>query len=265
MVQAPQPLPAARGRHDAHSSAVRVRPIVLVHGASHDRHTWHLQHAHLDGTGRQVLALDLPGHGDDRDVPLTSIEAMAGWLLARLEACVSAPVHLVGHSMGSLIALEAASRGGERVASLVLVGSTLPMRVAPALLEAARSNPDEARAMVNHWSFAAGDGGPDVDAAKAANLAMMARQPPGVLAIDLAACDGYDGAPAAAAALRCPVRLICGENDRMTPPAGIELLRESLRSGGCEPQTEIIADCGHAIMAEQPARLNEALSRSCRD
>ena len=265
MVQAPQPLPAARGRHDAHSSAVRVRPIVLVHGASHDRHTWHLQQAHLDGAGRQVLALDLPGHGDDRNPPLTSIEAMAAWLLAVLEERVAQPVHLIGHSMGSLIALEAAARGGTQVASLVLVGSTLPMRVAPALLEAARSNPDEARAMINHWSFSATDGGPDGDAARAANLAMMARQPDGVLAIDLAACDGYDGGPAAAAAVRCPVWLVCGENDRMTPPAGIELLREALRSGGSAPHTEIIADCGHAIMAEQPGRLNEALSRSCRD
>ncbi|MCB1907577.1 MAG: alpha/beta hydrolase [Rhodocyclaceae bacterium] len=241
--------------------------IVFVHGAGNDRQAWHRQCAYFADAGRRLLAPDLPGHGGSHESPLTTIEAMADWLGAQLAQHASDPVALVGHSMGSLIALEAAARGAARVASLTLVGSTLPMRVAPALLEAARSDPAQARQMINDWSFAgqAGAGGAGREQARADNLAMMARQPAGVLAIDLGACDAYTGGPAAAAALRCPTWLVCGDSDRMTPLAGIGVLHEALRGSGREPQIATIADCGHAIMAEQPERLNETLARCCEE
>jgi len=48
---------------------------------------------------------------------------------------------LVGHSMGSLVALEAAAALGERATHLIMVGTAYPMKVSPALLDAARDTP----------------------------------------------------------------------------------------------------------------------------
>jgi pimeloyl-ACP methyl ester carboxylesterase len=58
----------------------------------------------------------------------------------------------VGHSWGSLIALEAAARLGERISHLVLVGTAFPMKVSPALLDAALNNPMKALQMINVFS-----------------------------------------------------------------------------------------------------------------
>ena len=58
----------------------------------------------------------------------------------------------MGHSFGSLIALEAAARAPERVSHLVLVGIAFPMRVSPALLEASVNDPMKALDMVNVFS-----------------------------------------------------------------------------------------------------------------
>ena len=267
MAQAPRPMRTDHGPRDDQSSGNECPTLVFVHGAGHDHATWQSQTAHFADAGHAVLAPDLPGHGSNLEPPRTAIEAMAEWLLAALDERPSGPLHLVGHSMGSLVALEAAARGGARVASLVLIGSTLPMRVAPALLDAARDDPAQARRMINEWSFAPPDiaGGQIPEAVLAANLAMMARQPTAVLATDLAACDRYAGGPAAAAAVRCPSWLICGEGDRMTPPAGNGLLQQALAAAGRPVQARTIAGCGHAIMAEQPDRLNQTLERCWKD
>ena len=83
---------------------------VFVHGAQHDHSVWILQSRYLAHHGWSVLAFDLPGHGRSAGMPLASVEAMAAWLLAALDAAGVDRAALAGHSMGSLIALEAAGR-----------------------------------------------------------------------------------------------------------------------------------------------------------
>jgi pimeloyl-ACP methyl ester carboxylesterase len=100
----------------------------------------------------RVLAVDQPGHGRSDGPPLASVEALADWVLALLDAAGVTSAHLVGHSMGSLIALEAASRAPERAAGLVMVGTAYPMKVSDALLDTARDDPARAIAMVNAFS-----------------------------------------------------------------------------------------------------------------
>src|SRR5258708_31588763 len=96
--------------------------VVFIHGAQHDHSVWILQSRYLAHHGFGVLAVDLPGHGRSAGPALTSVEALADWLSALLEATGVSSASLVGHSMGALIALEAASRFPERVARLALVG-----------------------------------------------------------------------------------------------------------------------------------------------
>jgi pimeloyl-ACP methyl ester carboxylesterase len=175
-----------------------------------------------------------------------------------------ATAHLVGHSMGSLIALEAAARRPEVIGTLALLGTAAPMRVSPALLAAARD--DEARAfdLINRWSHSTinappGCPGPGFSIYNQ-NLRLMERQAKGVLFTDFAACNDYGGALGAAAKLTCPTLFISGQRDMMTPPGAAATLAEAVRTrlrsiGLQDPELVRIPDCGHAMMAEKPADL----------
>src|SRR5579859_5236122 len=80
--------------------------VVFLHGAGFDHTTWALHSRWFAHHGYSVLAPDLPGHGRSSGPPLPTIAAMADWTAALLEAAGAQKAKLVGHSMGSLIAVE---------------------------------------------------------------------------------------------------------------------------------------------------------------
>jgi pimeloyl-ACP methyl ester carboxylesterase len=114
--------------------------VVFLHGAGFDHTAWALHDRWFAHHGFAVLAPDLPGHGRSEGPPLPSIGEMADWAIALLDAAGVDGAHLVGHSMGSLIALEAAARHPERVTALSLIGTAATMTVGPDLLKAAETN-----------------------------------------------------------------------------------------------------------------------------
>lgn len=237
--------------------------VFLVHGAGHDGSVWDLQAHALRADGFEVLAPDLPGHGSCRNEALRDIESMADWLVEQVGRDDPRAVAIVGHSMGSLVALEACARAPELFASLTLVGTAFPMPVAPALLQAATDEPEKAFAMINNWSFAPPLGEPDPACPlRAANLALMQRQPAGTLASDLHACNAYAGGLAAAASVRCRSTLVCGEADRMTPFKAALVLRDALSAAGRNVPVITLEGAGHSMMSEQPAALTNAIKES---
>src|SRR5215468_3783679 len=88
--------------------------IVFVHGAANDHSVWALQSRYFAHHGRNVVAVDLPGHGRSEGAPLASVPAIADWLVALLDALAVDGAALVGHSLGSLAVLDAAGRHAER-------------------------------------------------------------------------------------------------------------------------------------------------------
>ena len=235
--------------------------IVLIHGAANDGSVWQKVARGLTGLGYVVLVPDLPGHGQSRGDPLRSIEALADWIIALLDATGVENAVLVGHSMGSLIALEAAARHPLRVSRLALLGASAPMPVSDALLGMAQKNPDSACRMITKYShtpqfYLTGSGGHGVWG-PGATLAIMRRSPPGALAIDLDNCNRYQHGLQAAADVACPTLLVLARRDRMTPARNVQPLQAALRK---VTRTEI-PDCGHAMMNEQPERIVEALQR----
>lgn len=255
---------------------------VFVHGAQNDHCVWaRVAHGMADA-GHAVLAPDLPGHGASEGPPLPDIGAMADWLLAFIEktgaggslAKVGAGgtargrgITLVGHSMGSLVALEAAARAPRLIGRLILVGASLPMPVAPLLLDTARADPAKAMRMIVRWSHSAlAARGANMNGGHglwlpAISLRIMERQDPAVLHNDLAACHAYVDGPAAAARLACPVTLVAGTHDRMTPLRAARACIDQLHAAA--PTIAIdrveLAGIGHAIMAEAPDALCAAL------
>ena len=233
--------------------------IVFVHGAGMDHSVWTLQARWFAWHGWNALAVDLPGHGRSAGEALATIEAAAARLGRFLDAAGAARAWLVGHSMGALIALEAAAWAPERVAGLVLLGAAARMPVHAALLAAAAHSPKLATALVASWGFGphghlGGNRAPGMWML-GAGLRLLERARPGVLHADLAACNAYEGGEAAAAAVRCPTLILIGRDDRMTPAREGRKLAGLIRGA----ETVELADCGHMPMAEQPDAVLDAL------
>ncbi len=233
--------------------------VVFVHGAEHDHCVWVLQSRYLAHHGFCVLAVDLPGHGRSDGPPLASIEAIADWIPRVLDAAGARKAQLVGHSMGSLAALECAARHPDRVAGIALLATAFPMRVAPELLEATRTDERAAQHMINVWSHSAyahypGNPGPGFWVI-GENLRLMQRQHPGVLHVDFAACNGYEGGLTAAAQVRCPTLVILARRDAMTPRRAAQDLVHAIRGA----RVVELHGSGHAMMAEQPDEVLDAL------
>ena len=127
--------------------------VVFIHGALHDHSVWTLLARWCAHHGYSVLAPDLPGHMRSAGPALESVEAMADWVLALLDAAEVKTAALVGHSMGSLIALEAAGRAPSRASRLVMIGTAWPMKVSPALLELSKNDPLAAIDLVTTLSY----------------------------------------------------------------------------------------------------------------
>ena len=242
------------------------RPLaVFVHGAGLDHSVWALQSRWLAFHGWNVLALDLPGHGLSAGPPLPSIGAMAAWLAAVIDAAEPQTephpfAALIGHSMGSLVALEAAAQFSNCVRSLVLIGTAAAMPVHPDLLAAAAANDHAAIDMVNLWGygFAATLGGSRAPGVwmVGAGERLLERAMPGVLHNDLAACDAYRDGPAAAAEVKTPTLLISGERDQMTPLKSARAL--AARISGAKLLA--LPGAGHMLMAERPYEIVDALA-----
>src|ERR1700710_2574479 len=206
--------------------------IVLLHGAGFDHTTWALHSRWFAHHGFGVLAPDLPGHGRSSGAPLASIAGMADWTAALLDTVGAAKARLIGHSMGSLIALETAARHPAKVSALSLIGPAATMTVGPDLLKAAEANDHAAIDMVSIWGlgFQAELGGslaPGLWMHSGAQR-VLEKCRPGVLFNDLAACNAYQNALAAAAGVTVPATFILGERDMMTPAKAGKALAAAL-------------------------------------
>jgi pimeloyl-ACP methyl ester carboxylesterase len=242
--------------------AAGLPAVVMIHGAGMDHIVWTLPARSLSHRGRAVLAPDLPGHGRSDGPALTGIAEMAAWIIRLLDAAGIEQAALVGHSMGSLIALEAAGRAPQRITRLVMVGTAYPMKVSDALLATARDTPLRAIDMVNAFSLSSLASKPSYPGPgmwlHGANRALMRRMQAGQPGLnlfhhDFGVCDRYANGMAAAAQVQCPVSLVLGAQDQMTPPTVTREIAAALKA-----RIDTLP-CGHAMMQEQPDAMLAAL------
>jgi pimeloyl-ACP methyl ester carboxylesterase len=236
----------------------RLPAVVFVHGAALDHSVWQWQSRYIAHHGFSALAVDLPGHGRSPGALRTSIEAMADWVAAFIEAACVERAHVVGHSMGSLVALETAIRHPARLARLALLGASAPMPVGEAFLAAAKDDSPAAFDMQTVWGHArhvalAASPIPGL-AVAGAGRQLVARSGAGVQYADLAACSAWAPSAEAIRALAVPTLVVAGRRDQMTPwKAGQALAREI-------PGARFVAlDAGHAMMSEAPREVLAAL------
>lgn len=237
--------------------------VVFIHGALHDHSVWTLLARSFASHGCAVLAPDLPGHGKSGGAPLASVEAMAEWVLALLDAAGVAQAALVGHSMGSLVALEAASRAPGRISRLVMVATAYPMVVSEKLLVTAATVPNDAIDLINSLSFASMAAKPSYlgpgtwlhGANRALCRRLQAAQTATNLFVrDFTACHEYAHGLGAARAVTCPTTLLLGTEDRMTLPSAAQPLIDAMKP------SVVRLRAGHSLMAEAPDAVLAALT-----
>ncbi|MET3108435.1 pimeloyl-ACP methyl ester carboxylesterase [Oxalobacteraceae bacterium GrIS 1.18] len=243
--------------------------LVFIHGAQNDHSVWSLQSRYFAYHGYNVFALDLPGHGRSGGQALTSIEAMSAWLTALLDAAGISQATLIGHSMGSLIALETARSNPQRVGKLALLGFAYPMKVADALLNLARDDEAAAINMVVSWSHlgatqqTANPGFNLQNSARRLMQRMSAINPSRLFYTDFAACNNYQQGDAAAAVInqqQCPLLFVMAQQDRMTPGKASARMRAAITGASVVE----IKQCGHSLMTEQPDAVFSALAQFLR-
>jgi pimeloyl-ACP methyl ester carboxylesterase len=239
-----------------HHFDARRPTVVFVHGAGLDHSAFGLQSRYFGYHGRNVLALDLPGHGRSEGPPIPSVGGIAEWLFRMLDALEIRQASVIGHSMGALVALEAANRGAERIERAACIGVAYPMKVSEPFLEAARKNEQTAFDMETIWGHAAqvplgGNPSPGMWM-YGDTLARLRRLAPDVLYTDLKACNDY---VSDFAGVKCPVLLLLGKRDVMTPPRSAKALQEKLPTS----RTVLLESSGHGLMVEAPDATLDAL------
>ncbi|MDD2546234.1 MAG: alpha/beta hydrolase [Burkholderiaceae bacterium] len=241
--------------------------VVLVHGVLNDHSVWAMQSRYLAHHGWNVLAVDLPGHCRSAGPAPQSVEEAAEFIAALLDAVGAPRAALVGHSWGSLIALEAAARLQDRVSHLALVGTAFPMKVSPALLDAALNDPEKALRLVNVFSrstlcappTALGPGTWVYGASLALGRRVLrSNRETNVFHRGFVACNSYANGEAAIARITCPVLFALGAQDQMTPPKAAQGLIGVARAAGKSVRVANLP-VGHHQMTEAPEQTLFAL------
>ena len=244
--------------------------VVFLHGALFDHGGWTLLARWFANHGRCVLAFDLPGHIRSAGPALTNIEAMADWVLKAMKAAGVQRAALVGHSMGSLVALEAAATAPDRVSHLAMMSTAVPMPVPQALLDLGHTDTLAAIDRVVMFSFSTlaakpSYPGPGMWTRGAARALMrqvlttskMAKTDANLFVTDFSACNAYSRGLEAAAGVRCPATLVLGAHDQMTMPKAAREVAQRLKA------RVVTVNAGHFPMVEAPdptlAALRDAL------
>ena len=234
--------------------------VVFIHGAGHDHSVWVMPSRYFARHHYNVFALDLPAHGRSAGTPLKSIDAMADWICAALDVLDVDAAAIVGHSMGSLVALNFSARYANRTRVLALLGTSTPMPVTDVLLNAARDNEHDAFDMANTWSHSpfgemGGNENPGISMMMSGQR-LLERTPEDVYFADLNACNAFADGDRLATQITSESLMFVAAQDKMTAPAS------ALKVAQLIPQCRVIHlnPCGHAMLSEQPNAVLDGLA-----
>jgi len=239
----------------------KLPSVVFIHGTGQDHTIWVLPTRYFARHNRNVLAIDLPGHGQSGGKPLTSIEAMADWIIKVMNTAGIDAAAMVGHSMGSLVAIALAAKYADRVRVIGLIGTAVPMHVSEPLLNSAKENSPDAIEMLTLWGHGSsahlgGSATPGMWMLGGGKR-LMERSAPGVIYTDLNACNEYKQGLEDAASISCHALLVLGQSDLMTPVRATRGLTDALS----DSETVVLEKSGHAMLSERPEQVLDQLIR----
>ncbi|MEO0358168.1 MAG: alpha/beta hydrolase, partial [Pseudomonadota bacterium] len=232
--------------------------ILFIHGSGQNHLGFMLQHRFFANRGFQAITPDMPGHGKSAGDPLTSIPAMADWMINFMDAADIKTAHIAGHSQGGLVLLELASRYPDRVRSATFLAAALAIPVNDYLLNMAETKQGKAIASMMDWGHGPAGHKHDHTLPGTSHMLFGARlmetNAPGALHCDLSACAAYENGPTAAKAISCPTLCVLSGQDKMTPIKMGRHLHAALGGDKIE-----LPDAGHMNITEAPYDVNRAL------
>jgi 3-oxoadipate enol-lactonase len=229
-------------------------PIVFLHGVGSDKSAWAPQLAHF-GAERRAVAFDYPGYGDsDPALDGTTRDDYAWAILSAMHELGIDRAHICGLSLGGVVAIAMAHHAPERCASLILADTFAEHPDGRAIYERSLAASEDIRALAEDRV--------DVLLAQPADPAVrsevietMARIDPAAYRIGAEAvwlADQRDRVHG----IRGPTLVLCGAEDRITPPA----LSEELASVIPGAQLEVIERAGHLSNMERPDEFNRLVA-----
>jgi len=236
---------AIRYRH-APGPAPLSPAILLLHMAGSSSLVWSPVVRRLTGAA-EVLAPDLPGHGQSAGEPLTTIGAMADFAVAFLDTLRIARAVVAGHSMGGAVALTLALQAPTRVRALLLVSTSARLSVAPAVFAAIDSSFDQ----LGSWFARLASG--TASALPAGSEPIFPQTTQLGVRRDFEACAAFD-VQDRLGAIACPTVIQVGRDDQLTPPRW----SERLAAGITGSRLHVEERCGHLLPRERPALVADA-------
>ena len=235
-------------------------PIVFLHGVGSDKSVWRPQLEHF-GESRRAIAFDYPGYGESEPAPGASRDDFAAAILAAMDALDIGRAHICGLSLGGVIAIAMHAAAPDRCASLVLADSFAVHPDGPGIhqrsLEASRSMTMRALAEARVDMLLGSEAAPGLRNEVVETMAAIDPEAYRVGAEAVWLADQRDRA----AAIGVPTLVLCGAEDKITPPP----LSEELASLVPSARLQLIAAAGHLANAEQPAAFNAAIDRFLAD
>jgi pimeloyl-ACP methyl ester carboxylesterase len=241
-----QPAGFALGR----SGLKAGRPnVLLVHGSGGSSLSWSMQLNSLN-LDLNLLAVDLPGHGDTPELPIKRVEDYTAWLKEFIESAQIAPCVAVGHSLGGAIVQRLTLDHPALVKGIVLVGTGARLRVSPQILEGIHQDFDKTISFIVSSCYT--KDAPEELIREA--LALARRTTPHRLHTDFMACHQFDIMDELEQ-IRLPALIIVGREDIMTPVKYSEYLNRKIAGS----RMVILDNAGHAVMHQAPEPFNRAL------
>ncbi|HNZ65218.1 MAG TPA: alpha/beta hydrolase [Smithella sp.] len=233
----------------------RKNNLVLIHGSGGNHGIWAHQYGRLHKK-YNIAAVNLPGHGPSEGNGERHIQNYSDWMKKILPALGLTKPVLVGHSLGAAIALQFAVDHPEKIAGIVCLGGGIKMPVNPFMLEFLKTNPSEIPAeivdMMCKFSLAKENREKYSEPLRKS----IALSRVDVLYGDLLACNELDLSHDAAR-ISVPALIVCGAEDKMTPPDLSQALAQQI--GGAK--LVIIEGAGHTVMLEKPSAFNQCLDQ----
>jgi pimeloyl-ACP methyl ester carboxylesterase len=230
------------------------RPVLLIHGAGASAAVWMMVMARIARFTRAV-AIDLPGHGpsprDDRGAGAATLRLgeyrdAAGELAALVGL---GPSVLVGHSMGALVAIEAALAWPDKVTGLVLCAAAPRLPVSPELLDVVKNDYPRFPAWLAERAFSPAA----KPALRRAFVAAGVVAPQEVTLADFEAIAAAVDPGPRLGDLRCPLVWIDGADDRIVGAVLPERPGDVQRLAGVGHLVPIEAPEAVATAARSPA------------
>jgi pimeloyl-ACP methyl ester carboxylesterase len=226
------------------------RTLVFIHGSGADHTNWIEQYTPLKN-GFNIAAIDLPGHGRSEGPGEQAVAAYVEWVKKTLDGLGIVNPILIGHSLGAAICLSFVIRYGTAAAAVVPVGGGVKMPVNPMILEGLQQDPAAVIGLAAKFSVA------KQNRERFSGLLMesLSLVDPGIIHGDFSACSGLD-ITEAVAGIRIPTLVICGAEDKMTPPSLSRFIGERIPGA----KLALIEGAGHLVMMENPEAFNETLT-----